>query len=146
MVGPREVVIGSEEGGRLTLRPGRLRPGSDREMNATLETAALTATVWFHELHTGDLALGGFDGLAVLFEFMAESWGGNRRGWEGERGWQSIDAEIDLSATSDALGHITLAVKFTGYVEPWSAAGLVNLDAGQLPDAARKIRAFVEGI
>ncbi|MGO9499243.1 MAG: DUF6228 family protein [Solirubrobacteraceae bacterium] len=75
-----------------------------------------------------------------FFKELAESWGG----WEGERAWGSLDGEVELLASHDKLGTVTLAVRLRSDVYEttvreflWTATALLFLDAGRLDPVAR---------
>jgi hypothetical protein len=130
-----ELVIGTEQRGRLVLRPvprGRRRA---RELLVTLDTAGLTATVTIRASE----GWGTFKAPQQLFHYMAKEW----RGWEGPVGWVSADDAVWLTATSDHLGHITLEVALFNSKPPWSVSGAVHLSAGELADVAREVDAFI---
>jgi hypothetical protein len=142
MVQERQVAIGTGRQGRLVLRRAQTSDNGDRQMVATLETGLLKATIQIHESMTGTPEVGDFAGLAALFEFMAENW----RGWEGERGWRSVDDDLRLSATADSLGHCTLTVRVRDFIERWEATGPLHLDAGQLTDLAGDVGSFIRAL
>lgn len=83
--------------------------------------------------------LGGCDGLDKFCRELAEDW----RGWEGKRSWKSLEGELELSATSDRLGHVTLEVRLDeGAPFQWRVYGVISLDAGQLDGIAAAARTF----
>lgn len=83
--------------------------------------------------------LGGCDGLDKFWRELAEDW----RGWEGIRSWKSLEGELELSATSDRLGHVTLEVRpDEGAPFQWWVYGVISLDAGQLDSIAAAARTF----
>ena len=75
--------------------------------------------------------------LGQFFHELAAQW----RGWEGERGWSSLEGEFELSATSDRTGHTTLQFKLrpplTGC--EWRVAGALLLEAGNLESVAQEV-------
>ena len=83
--------------------------------------------------------LGGCDGLDRFWRDLAENW----RGWEGTRSWQSLEGELELSATSDRLGHVALQVRLDeGAPSRWRAYGTISLEAGQLDSIAAAAKTF----
>jgi hypothetical protein len=66
------------------------------------------------------------------------------RGWEGKKSWLSMDGELEIDATSDRTGHITLVVRIPGYAtaSPWSAEANVVVEAGQIEAVAHAAEAF----
>jgi hypothetical protein len=100
----------------------------------TFSSVSLSAShrVWFY---TGDC-----ERLVSLFMEMAENW----TGWEGAKTWAAVEADFNLSCTSDKLGHIALAVELVGRDAPelWSAKFNVEVEAGQLEKIANEMKAL----
>jgi Family of unknown function (DUF6228) len=83
--------------------------------------------------------------VSDLFSALAVDW----RGWEGEHAWGSLDGEVDLRATHDKLGTVTLTVRLRSHVYTasvrdflWTTTALLFLDAGGLDALARKAAQF----
>jgi hypothetical protein len=76
--------------------------------------------------------------LVVFFEDLAR----HGKGWEGEKGWCSIEGDFVLSATSDSVGHISLEVTLESgpYGEGWKVQTAITLDSGQLEKVAGEIK------
>lgn len=36
------------------------------------------------------------------------------RGWDGKKSWRAIEGELEIDATSDRTGHVTLVVRIPG--------------------------------
>ena len=80
-------------------------------------------------------------GPEVLFNEMAENW----HGWSGEKTWHALEGELELTATADSLGHITIRVHLrpTAGPEAWSVISYAYIEAGQLESLrARAARFF----
>jgi hypothetical protein len=77
---------------------------------------------------------------SVLFEELAVNW----KGWKGAMTWLAMEGELELRATCDHLGHITVAVAIPAYANTgnWSAQARVLVEAGQLERLAIEARAF----
>jgi hypothetical protein len=77
-----------------------------------------------------------------LFEEIAVSW----TGWEGTKSWFSMEGELELEATSDRTGHVTLtvAIPASANQRQWSARVAVTIEAGQLERLAEEAGAFFE--
>lgn len=75
-----------------------------------------------------------------LFAQFAENW----RGWKGKKEWRSIEGELNLAATTDSLGHITLTAELNpnGYNPCWSGTLTLVLNAGSLEEIANHAKAF----
>jgi len=116
----------SERGTRLLLR--RYRGGFVAEFDAPGLSSATQVYV-----------LGGCDCLNRFWRDLAENW----RGWEGTRSWRSLEGDLELSATSDRLGHVALEVRLMeGAPFQWRVQGKISLEAGQLGRIAAAARTF----
>jgi Family of unknown function (DUF6228) len=75
-----------------------------------------------------------------LFDELATSWAG----WEGVKTWLAMEGELELKATCDRIGHVTLAVSIVPYAQSgqWSAQAGVTIEAGQLERLATEARLF----
>lgn len=70
---------------------------------------------------------------------------GNWRGWQGAKTWLSLEGELEIQATSDSTGHVTLQFKVPAYVagpSAWSAQCSVVVEAGQLERLAQESHEF----
>ncbi len=78
--------------------------------------------------------------LVNLFDYMAKKW----RGWEGEKGWESIEGEFGISCSSDKKGHIKINLSFVEHegAEPWQANPILNTEAGLIEGIAKDVRKF----
>ncbi|MFB2661473.1 DUF6228 family protein [Shewanella mangrovisoli] len=78
--------------------------------------------------------------LVNLFSFIAKEW----KGWQGAQEWASIEGEFAISATSDALGRVTLNIKISEFDGPeiWSSNVTLGLDASQTENIAKSVGAF----
>ena len=67
-------------------------------------------------------------------------------GWEGTKGWSSLEGELELSAESDSLGHTTLVatLKSGHYDLDWELKIGLTLDAIQLQSTARTALAALQ--
>jgi Family of unknown function (DUF6228) len=78
-------------------------------------------------------------GFANFFTEMAVEW----KGWAGHRGWNSLEDEIGLRATSERTGHVFLEVVLqAGSPARWRATMTLLVEAGQLEQLADRARAF----
>jgi hypothetical protein len=85
---------------------------------------------------------GGYEGLATLFEGMAEQW----RGWDGEREYYSLEGDLEIVGTHD--GHVRLALRLNQHSGPgvWTVRATAVLDPGEdLAAAATSLRGLVDG-
>lgn len=80
------------------------------------------------------------DLLISLFESIAGDW----KGWEGERHWAAIEGDLDITATSDKLGHIRIDVVLlnNNIEDDWKVEAPIYLDAGCLDSLCTQIRRF----
>ncbi len=79
-------------------------------------------------------------GPQTFFSDMAKNW----RGWPGEKTWHALEGELDLVATSDSLGHITIRVSLrpTAGPEGWRVVSYAYLEAGQLDSFSSRALSF----
>ncbi len=79
-------------------------------------------------------------GPEILFNEMAESW----RGWSGEKTWHALEGELELIATSDSLGHITIRIRLcpTTGPEGWRVISHAYIEAGQLDSLRTRAAKF----
>lgn len=77
-----------------------------------------------------------------LLEELAVSW----TGWQGIKRWRAMEGELELEATSDRLGHVTLTVTIPKSADQgqWSARVEITIEAGQLERLAAEAGAFFE--
>ena len=82
-----------------------------------------------------------FESLSAFFRDLAHHW----RGWDGTKGWESLEGELSLAATADNAGHITLRVVLLNYSAPerWRAEASISLDAGLLDEIAKGVERFL---
>ncbi len=84
--------------------------------------------------------------LSQFFRQIAEQW----KGWNGEIRWESIDGKdglLNLVATSDALGHVFIAVEMRDFMNEFRLRGVIKLEAGQLDSVAQQVeKLFGDGI
>src|SRR5439155_8609528 len=77
---------------------------------------------------------------SALLREIAVQWSG----WAGAKSWRAMEGELNISATADSTGHITLHFELPGSVVPpcWSASISVVVEAGQLELLSREANAF----
>jgi Family of unknown function (DUF6228) len=118
------VIHSNVEGGRVEVQGNHVH----------LWRREVQANVLVDEHETGET----MRGLSILFESLAKDW----RGWEGRRGWGSIEGEFKLYAAHDGLGTVelmvTLAQRDPAAGTTWNASASLLLDAGGLGDIARE--------
>jgi len=75
-----------------------------------------------------------------LFNDMAVNWSG----WKGKKFWAALDGELEIEATADAIGHVTLQLAITDYgnARLWAAQGSLLVEAGQLERLAHEAELF----
>lgn len=83
---------------------------------------------------------GVIQGPETFFQDIAQNW----RGWEGEKTWYALEGELELTATSDSLGHITIHVQLrpTAGPEGWRVISYAYAEAGQLDSLSRRATQF----
>lgn len=130
-----ELEIRSNEAGAF-LCIQRDGPGSHDDLDDGYWTAALSCGELQASLRFYEIGLGG---LADFFATLAEDW----RGWKGGRRWASLEDDLELEATHDGLGTITLTARLRTEAfaqHRWRAAAQIVLDAGGLDRIARDAR------
>jgi Family of unknown function (DUF6228) len=112
-----------------------LDQGNGKRWQASLTLPGLSAAV-----AVDGSGYGFGEGLATYFGRIADDW----RGWDGPRGWSSLEGEFDFEATHDGLAYMTLRVRVQSGLdtEDWRAEGTIWIDAGQLERLARAAREF----
>jgi Family of unknown function (DUF6228) len=75
-----------------------------------------------------------------LFSEISEKYSG----WENEISWGALDGELNLSATCDKLGHVTLLAELNKFDAPpcWFATISLVLDLGMLEELASSATIF----
>ena len=86
-----------------------------------------------------------YEGSKQFIEFfgsMAREW----KGWTVEKKCGSLEGELEMLATMDTLGHITLKVALADFesADNWQLNANLTIDAGQLDAIAKDVRAFFE--
>jgi hypothetical protein len=70
---------------------------------------------------------------------MAESW----KGWQGEKVWQSLEGELRIACSVDALGHVKASVTIlAGLPRRWEVHAVLYTESGALDGLAREAEAF----
>lgn len=67
----------------------------------------------------------GFDDRVAFFRAFAS----DRRGWQGERTYESVDHDLRLTATHD--GHVRLMAQLSNDPDDWSATTVITLDPSE---------------
>jgi Family of unknown function (DUF6228) len=75
-----------------------------------------------------------------LFDELASHW----KGWSGAKDWHAAEGELQIRATSDSTGHITLSfvIPMSGSFRPWSAEVRLLVEAGETEALANESHAF----
>ena len=101
--------------------------------SVTIQTPAFTATKAIHNHPAGS-------DPSILFQDFAQ----NPQGWQGEKGWGSMDGELSFSATMDSTGHVFLSVKITSDPDKqsWNVKTTMLIESGQLAQVAKNSKQF----
>lgn len=104
---------------------------------ADVRYGPMGATVEFYEISMRP--------LRDFFAALAEAW----RGWDTEQRWGSLEGELNLRATHDQLGTVTLVSELRSGVymdagATWTASAVLYLDAGHLDQHARSAARLAE--
>jgi len=76
----------------------------------------------------------------ILFEEMAAE----QDGWAGLKSWGALEGELDLSASMDSTGHVTLTVErhVDDEAPAWSSRFSLLIESGQLAQLVSDARDF----
>ena len=73
--------------------------------------------------------------LPDLFHDMAAEW----MGWAGEKTWSDLETNVEIAATSDKTGHISLRVTLNGQDGDTQLRTCLKFEAGQLENFAKEV-------
>jgi len=101
--------------------------------SATLCSPTMTGSVRVYNAPYGTTPLS-------FFQSIDNEW----QGWKGEKGWGAIEGELDLIASSDNTGHITIKARiFSGYGPPSAKMEIECIvESGQTRGLAEKAKLF----
>lgn len=105
--------------------------------DVAIETPSLTATRKIN-IYTYRPS----DGFCEFFQHLAS----HGQPWTGEEVWQSLEGDMKLSATCDALDHVALKINFGSSFEDhdsWSLECVLFFDFGVLQDHAAGAMTFM---
>ena len=128
------LVFESAEGARVTFRSRQIDAKGWLESYAVdLEAEGLSATGWVANP-------GWCLSPTHLFDELASHW----TGWKGAQQWRSAEGELQITATMDATGHVTLSFELPASTKSavWSTAVRVRTEAGRLESLAEGARRF----
>jgi|tagenome__1003787_1003787.scaffolds.fasta_scaffold18085536_2 hypothetical protein len=131
--------VRSNEAGAFLVIEHEGSPGPHAELGDGYWTASLSCGSMQGSLRFYEIGLGALD---EFFAGLASDW----RGWKGERSWVSLEDAVELEASHDGLGTVTLKVRLRTEafaVHRWSASAELMLDAGGLDRLAREARLLV---
>lgn len=77
---------------------------------------------------------------AELFHEMAAEW----MGWNEEKSWSDLEGNVEIAATSDRTGHISLQVILNGQNGESQLRTCLKFEAGQLEKFAKEIALLFE--
>jgi hypothetical protein len=126
--------LGSRDGLRLELRPAcrdRDRTGQLPTWHAILTGAGLSAGLVVSEATWEPRS------LADFVRDLADDW----RGWEGDRTWQSEEAELRLTARHNGTNTVLVRVEMEDGAPPrWRCEAELELDSGAFQQLADDLR------
>jgi len=73
--------------------------------------------------------------LEELFRDMAAEW----MGWAGEKTWSDLENSVEIVATSDKTGHISLRITLNGQDGDTQLRTCLKFEAGQLESFAEEV-------
>lgn len=81
--------------------------------------------------------------LVAFLQGLADDW----RGWDGERGWRSLDGKLRITARHDGKGHVSLGGALRGHSlspDAWLARVFITVEAGeQLSSLVAELRSHL---
>lgn len=80
----------------------------------------------------------GGDSIDKFFSDLARDW----RGWQGEKKYESLEHDLEITATCDSKGHTTLKVVIRSYSNFWGVHGYIEIDSTQLEQIAKELKIF----
>ena len=121
-----EVAIGHQ--GALNFRV----EGEPRGLKATINDLTVTAELQGLRASKDVHDIDGWSALLSFFEELALNW----RGWDGDKTFDSLEGDFQLSARHD--GHVRLSFELEHFERPttWAAKGELTLDPGEELTAA----------
>lgn len=107
-------------------------PYADAGFGAEVECGGLRAAAGIYDVAC--------TAWAAYFQDLAENW----RGWDGTKCERSVEGHLELEATADSTGHITLRVTLSNepLYDVWRASCRLRLEAGQLEALAKRASRF----
>jgi len=122
----------TKDGVRFTLSPA-----GPRAYTAALSGRDLSVAATIHDV------LGEAYAFPEFWQDLASSW----RGWSDEKSWSSIEGDLELTATCDSLGHVTICCHLSsGGSEGWSINAWLYAEAGALDAIAARAGRFAESL
>jgi len=100
--------------------------------NVSMISTPLSASVRVYEIQP--------QSWSTFFEDIAANW----KGWTGSKEKESLEGHLNVKATSDSLGHVSLHARLSDYAsgKSWCAEDVVIVEAGQLDTIARHAKMF----
>lgn len=117
------------------------------ETGATLTIGRIDGDYWHAHLIASNLdawsrvpSLMG-ESIATFFAEIARDW----RGWPGNRTWESLEGDLSLRLSADGRGHVSVHVLLMlDMMHDTTVEMTLMVEAGQLDELARMVKAFVE--
>lgn len=102
--------------------------------DVTIETLNFTATKTVSIYHYAST-----NGFVEFFQGIAR----HETPWIGEEVWESLEGELRLSATCNAVGHVCLKITLRDFMRDWSLVCSMLFDFGMLPKFATDAERFM---
>ena len=128
------LVFESREGARVSFHSRQVDATGCLESYAVdVAAEGLSATAWVANP-------GWSHPPSQLFDELASNWAG----WKRAQRWHSAEGELQITATMDATGHVTLSFELPASTTSsvWSAVVRVRTEAGRLESLAEGARRF----
>lgn len=79
------------------------------------------------------------NGFVEYFQMLAQ----HAHPWVGEKVWETLEGELKLGATCDALGHVRYEITLRDYNLGWSVGCSLLFDLGMLSQHAKDAENFM---
>jgi len=68
-------------------------------------------------------------------------------GWTDIKSWAAIEEDLELNASVDRAGHVTIAIRMrcASGPDPWNLTTSIETELGQLPELAKRARRVLGG-
>jgi hypothetical protein len=113
-----------------------LTPAGPRAYSAALSGRDFNLVTTVHD------PLGEVYVFPKFWEELATSW----KGWSGEKSWCTFGGDIELTATCDRRGHVTIRCHLSSGAPEWVLTAWLHTESGALEALASIARRFADSV